>query len=76
MAEPGPDRPQLRAVAAAPEELPPPDGPPLYADITGPGERRPVRPQWLQKGNFRPAVARWYGRAKHEAQFHGLRSPS
>jgi S-DNA-T family DNA segregation ATPase FtsK/SpoIIIE len=63
----------LRAVPAAAGEIEP--GPPVYADITAPGERRPVLPYWLQRGNFRPAVARWRGRAWHEVKFHGLRSP-
>jgi DNA segregation ATPase FtsK/SpoIIIE, S-DNA-T family len=76
MAEPEPpERPQLRAVPAPAEEIPDSGKPPVYADVTAPGERRPVLPPWLQAGNRRHTLARWRGRAWHELKFHGLRAP-
>jgi S-DNA-T family DNA segregation ATPase FtsK/SpoIIIE len=75
MAEPGGERPQLRAAPAPAAELPAAGGKPVYADVTGEAQRRPILPQWAQRGNFAPAVARWRGRLWHEVRFHGLRLP-
>src|SRR6185312_5031933 len=73
MAEPD-ERPALHAVAAAPEEIP--AGPPVYADVTAPGERRPILPYWAASWEaFTVAAKRTAGREWHRARYHGLRSP-
>lgn len=64
----------LRAVPVAADSIAP--GQPVYADITDPGARRPVRPYWMRsREDFRIATRRAAGREWHRARYHGLRSP-
>ena len=72
--------PQLRAVQAGPgAELEPaePSGPPVYQDVTAPGERKQILPDWMASVD----AAKHHGRraggyAWHSARYHGLRSPA
>jgi S-DNA-T family DNA segregation ATPase FtsK/SpoIIIE len=69
------ERPQLHAVPAQEITGPAPQ-PPVYADITAPGELRPVLPYWLRgREEFRHAARRQAGRHWHRAKYHGLRLP-
>jgi DNA segregation ATPase FtsK/SpoIIIE, S-DNA-T family len=64
----------LRAVPGEIEAAP--SGPAAYADVTAPGERKPVLPPWLRgRDAMRHHAARAGGYAWHAARFHGLRSP-
>ena len=49
--------------------------PVIYADVTGPGERRPVIPVQLQAANLRGTVAAFAGLQWHRSRYHGLRLP-
>jgi S-DNA-T family DNA segregation ATPase FtsK/SpoIIIE len=50
--------------------------PPVYADVTVPGDRKPVLPDWLQSRDaLRHHARRAGGYAWHTFRFHGLRSP-
>jgi len=74
-----PERPQLRAVPAEPGgelERVEASGPAVYADVTSPGERKPILPAWLQSREAaREHARRAGGYAWHSARYHGLRSP-
>jgi len=62
---------------AAPDQVgEPAAGPPVYADVTNPGERKPVLPAWLASAEGAKHHARRAGgHARHSARYHGLRSP-
>ncbi|MGN6172354.1 MAG: hypothetical protein ACTHPS_05320 [Streptosporangiaceae bacterium] len=50
--------------------------PAVYADVTAPGERKPILPPWLASVEAAKVHARRSaGFAWHAARFHGLRSP-
>jgi S-DNA-T family DNA segregation ATPase FtsK/SpoIIIE len=69
--------PALRAVPTDPAELAEGEAAPAaYADVTAPGERKPILPPWLASAD----AAKHHGRraggyAWHAARYHGLRSP-
>ncbi len=49
---------------------------PVYADVTPPGGRKPVLPDWLQsREHMKHHARRVGGHAWHSARYHGLRSP-
>jgi hypothetical protein len=49
---------------------------PTYADVTAPGERRPILPPWLASADaLRQKVQLSAGFMWHAAQFHAVRSP-
>src|SRR6266566_445224 len=50
-------------------------GPPpvIYADITSPGERRPIVPLPLRRENLRPTIASFAGLQWYRGRYHGLR---
>jgi hypothetical protein len=65
----------LRAMLAAEIEAAP-SGPATYADVTAPGERKPILPAWLRgRDAMRHHAARAAGYGWHAARFHALRSP-
>jgi DNA segregation ATPase FtsK/SpoIIIE, S-DNA-T family len=65
----------LRAVPGEVAE-PATGGPPAYADVTAPGERKPILPVWLASTEAAKHHARRAGGyAWHSARYHGLRSP-
>jgi S-DNA-T family DNA segregation ATPase FtsK/SpoIIIE len=48
----------------------------VYADVTAPGERKPLLPAWLaSRDALKHHARRASGYAWHSARFHGLRSP-
>jgi S-DNA-T family DNA segregation ATPase FtsK/SpoIIIE len=54
----------------------PPTGPAVYADVTPPGERRPVLPYWMRgRQQFREAVRIRSGYWWYLLRLHGLRLP-
>jgi S-DNA-T family DNA segregation ATPase FtsK/SpoIIIE len=66
----------LRAVPAVPGTEPAAMEP-VYADVTPPGGRKPVLPDWLQSREaLRHHARRVAGHAWHSARYHGLRSPA
>jgi S-DNA-T family DNA segregation ATPase FtsK/SpoIIIE len=71
-------RPQLEAVKV-PDEVQLAErvpATPTYADVTAPGERKPVLPDWLRgRQAVAHAARRSAGYAWHAARYHGLRSP-
>lgn len=72
---PGAEVLPLRAVPAEVAE-PVSGGPPAYADVTAPGERKPILPIWLASAEAAKHHARRAGGyAWHSARYHGLRSP-
>jgi S-DNA-T family DNA segregation ATPase FtsK/SpoIIIE len=65
----------LRAVPGEVAE-PVSGGPPAYADVTAPGERKPILPLWLQSREaLRNAAKVRSGQGWYLARFHGLRLP-
>jgi S-DNA-T family DNA segregation ATPase FtsK/SpoIIIE len=68
----------LRAVPAPAGEVQaaPATGTPVYADVTAPGERRPILPHWLRsKDAARHHTKRVSGAAAHTSAYHAVRSP-
>jgi S-DNA-T family DNA segregation ATPase FtsK/SpoIIIE len=50
--------------------------PPVYADVTAPGDRKPILPAWAASRDAAKHHARRAGgHAWHSARYHGLRSP-
>jgi DNA segregation ATPase FtsK/SpoIIIE, S-DNA-T family len=48
----------------------------VYADVTAPGERKPILPRWLtSRDAARHHTRRVTGAAAHTAAYHGVRSP-
>jgi DNA segregation ATPase FtsK/SpoIIIE, S-DNA-T family len=73
--QPGAEIVPLRAVPAGEIEAGP-SGPASYADVTAPGERKPILPPWLRgRDAMRHHATRAGGYAWHAARYHGLRSP-
>jgi S-DNA-T family DNA segregation ATPase FtsK/SpoIIIE len=69
--------PALRAVPGEPAELEHAESSPaVYADVTAPGERKPILPPWLRGADaMKHHARRAGGYAWHAARYHGLRSP-
>jgi DNA segregation ATPase FtsK/SpoIIIE, S-DNA-T family len=67
----------LRARQAEPAEIERGEsGPAVYADVTPPGERKPILPPWLRgRDAMRHHARRAGGYAWHSARFHAVRSP-
>jgi DNA segregation ATPase FtsK/SpoIIIE, S-DNA-T family len=64
----------LHAVPAGSGE--PAAGQATYADVTAPGERRPILPHWARSRDAaRHHARRVAGAAAHTAAYHGVRSP-
>jgi len=65
----------LRAVQAEPgKEIE--QGPPVYADVSGPAPLRPILPEWLRSWeNLRITARRRAMYELHRAALHGVRSP-
>ena len=69
------DHPNLPAVPAE-SGTEPSRGQPLYADVTPPGSRKPVLPQWAgSREALRHSARRAGGHAWHFGRFHAVRSP-
>jgi S-DNA-T family DNA segregation ATPase FtsK/SpoIIIE len=72
--QPGAEVVPLRAVPADVTE--PATAAPTYADVTAPGERRPILPVWLQSVDAAKNRAKVAGGwAWHAGRFHGIRLP-
>ena len=72
------DRPQLRGLSSGEISTEGQDSTPaVYADVTAPGERKPILPPWLSSIDAAKHHAlRAGGYAWHAARFHALRSPT
>ncbi|HUY47993.1 MAG TPA: hypothetical protein VMV92_20075 [Streptosporangiaceae bacterium] len=78
----GPQPPDPALLPAVPGETAPAEATPqavaeqakvIYADLTRAGERRPVIPVPLQRGNFRGTVESFAALQWHRSRYHGLR---
>jgi hypothetical protein len=72
--EPGGEVVPLHAVPAQPgDDIAPATSPPVYADITAAGQRRPIVPAPLRRENLRGTITVFAGLQWYRTRYHGLR---